>query len=119
MVRDTVAVETLARLAISLMFIDPSSRPQRPRPPDHLICPMRNIQCVLHAVTRSIPPREDAGPLGNLGCHPYAARLSSVAPPDQKYKCNPSCTIRLGSAVRLMLPKFEISGSAFGSANSG
>src|SRR6266478_4975668 len=43
MVRDTVAVETLARLAISLMFIDPSSRPQRPRPPDHLICPMRNI----------------------------------------------------------------------------
>src|SRR5260370_8755717 len=43
MVRDTVAVDTLARFAISRMFIDPRSRPRRSRPPDHLICLVPNI----------------------------------------------------------------------------
>ena len=37
----------------------------------------------------------------------------------QEYMCKPSCTVRLSSAVRVILAKFPTVGSALGSANSG
>ncbi len=57
MVRDTVAVETLARFAISRMFIGPESNAVQPS--SHriilfVLCPI--YQCVLHTATQPIPP---------------------------------------------------------------
>src|SRR5882762_7413528 len=37
----------------------------------------------------------------------------------QKYRCNPSCMVRLLRAVRPMFPKLGFSGSAIASANCG
>ncbi len=57
MVRDTVAVETLARFAISRIFMDPESNAVQPSSHRIIVFVLRPIyQCVLHTETQSIPP---------------------------------------------------------------
>jgi len=57
MVRDTVAVETLARFAISRIFMDPESNAVQPSSHRIIVFVLRPLyQCVLHTETQSIPP---------------------------------------------------------------